>query len=277
MSAYTINRMIRSHDELDATVIVVLTLSAFFGIFSFSMSGIALDFIFRNQTHVDNLQQKDTAYQVAIHVPRETPPTEHYGVITYPIPVPGEPMYAKYAKYASAIASGSAPAPGSVPLPAGDGAAAPISNPADPIGDEITAADPVPAAESPFSDEAASPASPSMSGNDNSSADAPSAAPPEGATSAAALTPQQLQEARDLMATRTFAIVKLRVGENPWNLGWRANFASVMGRWPWDWLLPLRQSPCAAFDSPESQYQFGEALKAARRIYQLPEVTDPKI
>jgi palmitoyltransferase len=78
---------------------------------------------------------------------------------------------------------------------------------------------------------------------------------------------------RDQMATRTFAILKPEQGENIWNLGARKNWESVMG-YNFDWLLPIRQSPCALHESMESDYEVGpllEVLKARCGLQQVPE------
>ncbi|KAI3327196.1 palmitoyltransferase PFA5 [Xylariaceae sp. AK1471] len=80
---------------------------------------------------------------------------------------------------------------------------------------------------------------------------------------------------RDDLATRTFAILQTELGEkeNPWDLGpWR-NWQSVLGTNPWDWVLPIRQSPCANHESHESFYPMGHVLHEIRSRYGLS--TDP--
>lgn len=43
---------------------------------------------------------------------------------------------------------------------------------------------------------------------------------------------------------RTFAIIHVPKGQNPYSLSpWR-NFKEVLGKKPWDWMLPIRYSPC---------------------------------
>lgn len=66
--------------------------------------------------------------------------------------------------------------------------------------------------------------------------------------------------ARDDLATRTFAILRTESGENPWDLGYWRNWKSVMGTNFVDWLLPVRRSPCANHESHESFYPMGHVL-----------------
>jgi palmitoyltransferase len=77
---------------------------------------------------------------------------------------------------------------------------------------------------------------------------------------------------RDQLATRTYAIVKTEMGENPWDLGYYRNWKSVMGNNPLDWLLPLSGSPCAKYESDESFYEMGPLYPELRARYGLPEL-----
>lgn len=64
---------------------------------------------------------------------------------------------------------------------------------------------------------------------------------------------------------RTFAITRTKPGENPWDLGSMfLNWKSVMGENVFDWLLPIRSSPCCVHDNPESLYQVGIAVNNIR-------------
>lgn len=62
-------------------------------------------------------------------------------------------------------------------------------------------------------------------------------------------TGYELQEAatqyeRDSLNIRSFFIVQLEKGENPWDLGsWLLNWKSVMGESVMSWIFPIRQSP----------------------------------
>ncbi|KAL1865640.1 hypothetical protein VTK73DRAFT_5114 [Phialemonium thermophilum] len=79
--------------------------------------------------------------------------------------------------------------------------------------------------------------------------------------------------ARDSLATRTFIIVRTEMGENPWDLGPYANWVSVMGRNLFDWLLPLRQSPCVRSETNESFYPMGPVYAKLRSRYKLPSLS----
>jgi palmitoyltransferase len=75
--------------------------------------------------------------------------------------------------------------------------------------------------------------------------------------------------ARDQRAKRTFAILQAQSGENPWHMGYRKNFKSVMGESVFEWLLPLRHSPCSRHDSMVSDYEFGPLVEELKRRYGL--------
>jgi palmitoyltransferase len=78
--------------------------------------------------------------------------------------------------------------------------------------------------------------------------------------------PREIFSARDMRATRTFAIVKmLQPGDNPWDLGSsRLNIETVMGAGILDWLLPIRRSPCCNHENPESQFKVGPKVAFLR-------------
>ncbi|KAL9020148.1 MAG: hypothetical protein Q9185_002605 [Variospora sp. 1 TL-2023] len=64
---------------------------------------------------------------------------------------------------------------------------------------------------------------------------------------------------------RTFAILHSRPGENPWDLGPYRNFKSVMGDHWYDWLLPIKHSPCARHDWPDSEFEMGPVVERMKR------------
>ena len=64
---------------------------------------------------------------------------------------------------------------------------------------------------------------------------------------------------------RTFAILHSKSGENPYDLGWRRNFSSVMGHGFWDVVLPIRYSPCCDHSSTESAFELGPVVKRMRQ------------
>lgn len=66
---------------------------------------------------------------------------------------------------------------------------------------------------------------------------------------------------RDSKATRTFAILDMKQGENLWDLGsWSLNWETVMGSTFIDWFLPIRRSPCCNHEDAESQFQLGPSV-----------------
>ena len=77
---------------------------------------------------------------------------------------------------------------------------------------------------------------------------------------------------RDRLARRTFAILRTEPGENPWDLGWKRNWTEVMGQSPFDWLLPIRKSPCARHQCEESEYPYGPLISELKVRHGL----DPK-
>ena len=83
------------------------------------------------------------------------------------------------------------------------------------------------------------------------------------------ITYSMAQNTRDsqsaLNATRTFAILHTKPGENPWDLGPYENFKSVMGNHWLDWLLPIRYSPCCNHDRYDSQFALGPVVQRMRR------------
>ncbi len=168
---------------VDGVAIGALAVSALFGLFSLTMTITSARYILINLTTVDYLKSKNVVHQLAIRVPRGTPPGPNYHVITYPLPT--------------------------------------------------------------------SPSGMSLSGmtvTDERFAPSP----------------------RDRLATRTFAIVRTEMGENPWDLGYYGNWKSVMGANVVDWLLPVNGSPCARHDEAgESFYEMGPLYGKLRERFGL--------
>lgn len=79
-------------------------------------------------------------------------------------------------------------------------------------------------------------------------------------TTHAPAPPQQPSEPQPPPLTRMFAILETEPGSNPFDLGAFNNFKEVMGDNILDWLLPLRQSPCARRTSPYSMYKMGRVV-----------------
>ena len=63
---------------------------------------------------------------------------------------------------------------------------------------------------------------------------------------------------------RTFVVLHSKPGDNPWDLGWFANFQTVMGVHWWDWLIPLRHSPLRDHSRGESQFELGSVVDRMR-------------
>ena len=66
-------------------------------------------------------------------------------------------------------------------------------------------------------------------------------------------------------STRTFAILHSRPGENPWDLGYSRNFKSVMGEHWYDWILPIKRSPCANHDRQDCEFETGPVVERMKR------------
>lgn len=61
-------------------------------------------------------------------------------------------------------------------------------------------------------------------------------------------------------AHRTFMVLETAPGANPFNLGPLDNFTEIMGTTIWEWLLPVKPSPCLKHDSPTSLYRLGSVM-----------------
>lgn len=71
-------------------------------------------------------------------------------------------------------------------------------------------------------------------------------------------------EGKALNAIKTFAILHTKPGENPFDLGPYQNFKTVMGDHWYDWLLPIRYSPCCNHDRNHSQFPMGPVVQRMR-------------
>ena len=80
-------------------------------------------------------------------------------------------------------------------------------------------------------------------------------------------------------AIKTFAILHTKPGENPFDLGPWQNFKTVMGdRW-YDWLLPIKYSPCCNHDRRDGQFAMGpvvQRMRAEAGIASPEEISDEK-
>ena len=77
---------------------------------------------------------------------------------------------------------------------------------------------------------------------------------------------------------RTFAILYTKPGENPFDLGPYRNFVSVFGDYWYDWILPIRYSPCCNHDRQEGEFAMGPVVQRMRREagIEFPEEVDEK-
>ena len=97
---------------------------------------------------------------------------------------------------------------------------------------------------------------------------------PAPATSAPSDNGPSRAAARDMLTTRTFAILRTEPGENPWDLGWRRNWNSVMGSSVIDWILPVRKSPCTNHEREDSFYPVGPVIDRLRQRYGVKPISD---
>lgn len=67
-------------------------------------------------------------------------------------------------------------------------------------------------------------------------------------------------------ASRHFALLNTRPGQNPFDLGDPlSNMCEVMGYSTVDWFLPLKLSPCANHSRQESMYSLGAVVQGMKR------------
>jgi palmitoyltransferase len=85
--AYCLSLQRRSGESVDGLVVAVIALSGFFGFFTSAMTLTSARYIFTNITNIDMLKGSQK-YQLAIRIPRNSPPTEKYHTIVYPLARP---------------------------------------------------------------------------------------------------------------------------------------------------------------------------------------------
>ena len=64
---------------------------------------------------------------------------------------------------------------------------------------------------------------------------------------------------------RTFAILHSKPGENPFDLGPWQNLQEVMGYSFWEWILPIKYSPCCDHESMESAFKLGPVVQQMKQ------------
>jgi palmitoyltransferase len=72
--------------------------------------------------------------------------------------------------------------------------------------------------------------------------------------------------------SRSFAIIEVNPGDNPWDIGRLANLKSVLGEKYWEWLLPFRYPPCCFHDRLDSDFPLGKDFERLRRNHSLPSI-----
>lgn len=81
---------------------------------------------------------------------------------------------------------------------------------------------------------------------------------------------------RDAKAKRTFAILRMEPGRNPWDLGPVGNWKTVMGNNVLDWFLPIRRSPLCNHESEISQFVLGKDFEKLKADNSLALESDPR-
>ncbi|CAK7272478.1 Palmitoyltransferase pfa5 [Sporothrix epigloea] len=229
------------HGGTDTRVIVALALGSVLGLFSFSMFATCLNFVLQNLTTVESHQLKNRVRMMAVRIKLNADPVPgSYNTITYPLSVNGSPPPPQY---------------GAVQIPA---------LPAKTVGSDATTA--TREATGTFA-----PESENVEVPDPFQVNRNARAARRRATQTA-LDAFDAFDARDLLAHRTFAIVPVPKGMNVWDLGWRGNWISVMGTNVFDWLLPIRGSPCSDHTSTESRYSLSPAFQQYCAKMNLPSV-----
>lgn len=75
---------------------------------------------------------------------------------------------------------------------------------------------------------------------------------------------------RNMSPVNTFAIVRTNPGENVFDLGpWR-NFKAIMGNNLFEWMFPVKHSPCCDHDSMVSDYEYGPLIDELKKRHKLP-------
>ncbi|KAL8716393.1 MAG: hypothetical protein Q9220_000300 [cf. Caloplaca sp. 1 TL-2023] len=76
---------------------------------------------------------------------------------------------------------------------------------------------------------------------------------------------------------RTFAILHSRPGDNIWDMGYLRNFKDVMGERWYDWILPLKHSPCARHDRLDGEFETGPVVERMKREAGITAPIDPMV
>ena len=261
-----------------------------FGLFTSSMFGTCVYLAMSNLTQVEKLGSKTKAYQLAVlkpsskelqHVNLHESPLLPYSEITYPLENGQDPYVQRWdipslspntssqvppsaISHASQpdhkIPDGSTASPSSNPLPelsliAESTASGGLSPPVEHAMDSSVKAQ---------NHNLVQPVQQSSSGGLQ-----------QDPNSDEVTRHAEFVSSRDIMATRTFAVLGMETGENPWDLGSRLlNLETVMGTSIFDYLFPVRRSPCCNHEDPESYYDLGPAVDIVKSKYNLMNAED---
>lgn len=70
--------------------------------------------------------------------------------------------------------------------------------------------------------------------------------------------------------SRTFAIISVTPGDNPWDIGRLKNLKTVLGERYWEWFLPFGYPPCCFHMRGDSDFPLGRDFERLRREHFLP-------
>ncbi|CZR62839.1 related to PFA3 Palmitoyltransferase for Vac8p, required for vacuolar integrity under stress conditions [Phialocephala subalpina] len=253
MAVYIARQVKTEGETYNSQFTAILGIATFFFLFTAGMTGTSVDLAMNNLTQVERLGSKTRVQTLAVLKPsrdelyRISPflaSQQPYREITYPIATNEQPISTDKSNTSSVISHPSSTTPasepteqaaGSEPQPSHSNSA--LEAPSVPVQNGLlipaTDVDRLHLASRPVEHQLAVPAS------------ANGSIPPGSSN-------------RDLKATRTFAVLNMKQGDNPWDLGTRLlNWETVMGSNIFDWFLPIRRSPCCNHEDAESQFQIG--------------------
>lgn len=246
MAIYIHKQIVNKDEEVDRQFCAILGLATFFGLFTAGMTGTSIDLAMNNLTQVEKLGSKTRTHVVAVLKPvseqllrmspnQPLPPT--YPEITYPL---------------------------SIDRPFSDNT--PHKLPQGQLNDECSPApiqseQPYRGAVKPLEEQSSSDKA-SPSGEHPHTIEK---SPASYLGTSAQEQPRGIVSARDLTASRTFAILRMAQGENPWDLGSSLlNIQTLLGTTMIDWFLPFKRSPCCNHEDPESQFLIGPSVDMLR-------------
>lgn len=67
--------------------------------------------------------------------------------------------------------------------------------------------------------------------------------------------------------SRSYIVLQTHSGENPWDEGFSRNVTDIMGHTIWEWLLPVKWSPCTVHTDTRGEYRWGRVVKTMMEEY----------